>query len=98
MLALDTQREPQAVQDGPATVPVYLTNATRTSAGPGPGVKHLPPAEANALIYAKLAAAGPRRPDEHTSEPQSHLKLVCRLLLEKERRYTRTPAPQRFFF
>src|SRR5207237_3398890 len=25
-----------------------------------------------------------RRSEEHTSEPQSHLKLVCRLLLEKK--------------
>ncbi len=70
MLALDTQREPQAVQDGPATVPVYLTNATRTSAGPGPGVKHLPPAEANALIYAKLAVAGDRPPRGMDGEPE----------------------------
>ena len=28
----------------------------------------------------------PRRSEEHTSELQSHLKLVCRLLLEKKNR------------
>src|SRR5260370_23176767 len=28
------------------------------------------------------------RSEEHTSELQSHLNLVCRLLLEKKKRYT----------
>src|SRR5260370_16069828 len=28
---------------------------------------------------------GPRRSEEHTSELQSHLNLVCRLLLEKKK-------------
>src|SRR5260370_42393848 len=30
-------------------------------------------------------ARGPRRSEEHTSELQSHLNLVCRLLLEKKK-------------
>ncbi len=34
---------------------VFLTNAIRTSAGPGPGAKELPPAEAVALV----AGGGP---------------------------------------
>src|SRR5260370_15048595 len=34
-----------------------------------------------------LAAAGlPDRSEEHTSELQSHLNLVCRLLLEKKKK------------
>src|SRR5260370_26530131 len=33
-----------------------------------------------------LAAAGFARSEEHTSELQSHLNLVCRLLLEKKKR------------
>src|SRR2546429_3587500 len=40
---------------------------------------------------------GPRRPDErseeHTSELQSRLHLVCRLLLEKKKRRTTLPRP-----
>src|SRR5690242_20987464 len=45
--------------------------------------------------YAPLAAAGPRcrlsragvvRSEEHTSELQSHVNLVCRLLLEKKKK------------
>lgn len=46
----------------PGLVAVYLTNGTRTSAGPGPGVKHLPPAEAGALVRPRLAAYGEQSP------------------------------------
>ncbi|HET9966908.1 MAG TPA: hypothetical protein VFQ68_01655 [Streptosporangiaceae bacterium] len=62
LLALETTRDPQAVPDGPATVPVFVTNAVRTSDGPGPGVKHLPPAEANRLISARYAVGGESPP------------------------------------
>src|SRR4030043_1613676 len=31
----------------------------------------------------------PGRSEEHTSELQSHLNLVCRLLLEKKKQYSR---------
>src|SRR6266480_5779312 len=33
-------------------------------------------------------AAGPARSEEHTSELQSHVNLVCRLLLAKKKLYT----------
>jgi hypothetical protein len=64
-------RSRRALQLTPATagggdsgdlVAVYLTNGTRTSAGPGPGVKRLPSAEAGALIRARLATYGERPP------------------------------------
>src|SRR5207237_10176409 len=32
-----------------------------------------------------------RRSEEHTSELQSHLNLVCRLLLEKKKKYSEEP-------
>src|SRR5260370_214482 len=35
------------------------------------------------------------RSEEHTSELQSHLNLVCRLLLEKKNRSSTTSAPRR---
>src|SRR5258708_29389627 len=35
---------------------------------------------------------GPERSEEHTSELQSPDHLVCRLLLEKKKRYKRLPA------
>jgi hypothetical protein len=51
-------------------VTVYLVNATRTLAGPGPGPKELPPAEAAALVAAKYAVHGTsRRPMSGPSPP-----------------------------
>src|SRR5438477_7973198 len=35
--------------------------------------------------------AGPRS-EEHTSELQSHVNLVCRLLLEKKKKQKKTPS------
>src|SRR5260370_32258905 len=41
----------------------------------------------NALGYTlkRVAKTHPQRSEEHTSELQSHLNLVCRLLLEKKK-------------
>src|SRR5690242_21348274 len=36
---------------------------------------------------ADLAHGDQRRSEEHTSELQSHVNLVCRLLLEKKKKY-----------
>src|SRR5438477_4904335 len=33
-----------------------------------------------------VLGAGPQRSEEHTSELQSHVNLVCRLLLEKKKK------------
>jgi hypothetical protein len=43
-------------------VAVWVANATRTSAGPGPGVKWLPAAEAAALVGNRLALYGDQPP------------------------------------
>src|SRR6476661_7004838 len=51
-----------------------LFRSARTSAAGG-GRRHARPA----------AARQGRRSEEHTSELQSHLNLVCRLLLEKKK-------------
>jgi hypothetical protein len=48
---------------------VYVTNAVRTSQGPGPGPKTLPISEANALISFKYAVAGSRNPEAADPEP-----------------------------
>src|SRR5260370_26695137 len=37
------------------------------------------------LLTGARFLAGPNRSEEHTSELQSHLNLVCRLLLEKKK-------------
>src|SRR5260370_18567779 len=40
--------------------------------------------KADSIPYAPAIALGVWRSEEHTSELQSHLNLVCRLLLEKK--------------
>src|SRR2546422_4750696 len=46
------------------------------------------------VIQSKIAiGSGGLRSEEHTSELQSRLHLVCRLLLEKKKTRTNTPAP-----
>src|SRR5260370_10525661 len=45
-----------------------------------------PPSEAKRP--KQQAASTKHRSEEHTSELQSHLNLVCRLLLEKKKKYT----------
>src|SRR2546422_1953226 len=43
---------------------------------------------------ADLVAVLVRRSEEHTSELQSRLHLVCRLLLEKKKKHARDSAPR----
>src|SRR5256885_10926358 len=42
---------------------------------------------------AARARSGRRRSEEHTSELQSPCNLVCRLLLEKKKKYERSRLP-----
>src|SRR5260370_32413343 len=53
------------------------------SAGDGRDRRGADPPGARALVLP----SAPRRSEEHTSELQSHLNLVCRLLLEKKKIY-----------
>src|SRR2546422_4097273 len=46
-------------------------------------------ARADEVVLARLDG-GARRSEEHTSELQSRLHLVCRLLLEKKKKYKAT--------
>jgi hypothetical protein len=46
----------------PDLVPVYLTVAVRTSAGPGPGVVRVPRDEAARLVAARHGVSGERPP------------------------------------
>jgi len=50
-------------------VPVFLTNAVATSAGPGPGPKLLPPAEAGALVARKMGIYGDQPPHGFAADP-----------------------------
>src|SRR5438477_3305063 len=46
-----------------------------------------PPSTASAVPY--IGEVSMRRSEEHTSELQSHVNLVCRLLLEKKKNQTK---------
>jgi hypothetical protein len=59
--AADPPVPPPAQAEG-ELVPVYLTTAVRTSDGPGPGPKLLPPAEAGQLVGRRLAVHGDQPP------------------------------------
>src|SRR5690242_20953543 len=45
------------------------------------------------LILTRIGARLARRSEEHTSELQSHVNLVCRLLLEKKKTTSRLVIP-----
>src|SRR3712207_7868971 len=51
---------------------------------------HILPESAWRLIYARRRKRPRARSEEHTSELQSRQYLVCRLLLEKKKKYTRS--------
>src|SRR2546422_2848416 len=57
--------------------------------GPGIPCKHHQPARtprADEAVSCQLSAVSQLRSEEHTSELQSRLHLVCRLLLEKKKK------------
>src|SRR2546422_5450258 len=68
----------------PAAAPSPPPAAAPEPPPPAPVVAAEPPAAPPALTDA-LPPAAPVRSEEHTSELQSRLHLVCRLLLEKKK-------------
>src|SRR5260370_29205715 len=74
----------------------------RASGAHRPGVAQRQPGDLRQLLAIVLRAVWlqpGRRSEEHTSELQSHLNLVCRLLLEKKKRtfYTKV-SPKDYYF
>src|SRR6266567_4401642 len=67
---MQTQASPQQAPPGPQLVTVFVTNAVRTSAGPGPGPKQLPSDEANRIINSKLGVYGSQPPRNYTDGGQ----------------------------
>src|SRR5207237_10263559 len=61
----------------------YTTLFRSASAAPSPAMSPEPSAAETMIPHAITAAD---RSEEHTSELQSHLNLVCRLLLEKKKK------------
>src|SRR3989449_7791582 len=66
----------------------YASPALATSCSATPGVvSRTSPAATSAAMASQNCASQPRvRSEEHTSELQSRLHLVCRLLLEKKKK------------
>src|SRR5207237_8133021 len=65
-------------------LPIY---SGKTSATPSARCAKIPVSPQSQFSLWPWALA-PMRSEEHTSELQSHLNLVCRLLLEKKKRDT----------
>src|SRR3712207_8254725 len=74
---------------GPATPSRCPARAPPPSRAPTPSASH-PPPPADGSTDRRPATTSPRgRSEEHTSELQSRQYLVCRLLLEKQKKYIR---------
>src|SRR2546429_5730083 len=66
---------------------VVLVGYHRPYAIGGP-VCHEPVLGSNRFVFGRPSPSVMCRSEEHTSELQSRLHLVCRLLLEKKKKYT----------
>src|SRR5438477_3572878 len=77
-------RPQQTVTLFPYTTLFRSGNATGSASDDAPGDRRV-----DATCEART------RSEEHTSELQSHVNLVCRLLLEKKKRKSRSPARSR---
>src|SRR5260370_29744123 len=85
-MALDLAREAERAGEVPVGAVVVLEGRVIGRGRNSPISTHDPTAHAEILA----------RSEEHTSELQSHLNLVCRLLLEKKKQQTRAaPHPCR---
>src|SRR5260370_8972288 len=78
-----------------ATTEIYtlsLHDALPISSGLGPGDHTITAVYSGDSPYAASTSApwDQQRSEEHTSELQSHLNLVCRLLLEKKKKKRET--------
>src|SRR5260370_32847740 len=72
-----------------APVPEALVTSSPLVRLPAPSAVNLPTAPKTDEV-APLPLTPVKRSEEHTSELQSHLNLVCRLLLEKKKKKRRT--------
>src|SRR5690242_21593105 len=79
ILGLVTLLAAQVAAFTPA-LPTSAANAPAPRAH-GPGA----PAISTTFVISQFEVAGATRSEEHTSELQSHVNLVCRLLLEKKK-------------
>src|SRR6266571_4664853 len=84
-----TQRTPAGTDPTGTPVAASLMNSSPLS---GPPIDAFAPPTAIAI---RSSGSPGGRSEEHTSELQSHVNLVCRLLLEKKKKKIKTPFNQK---
>src|SRR5260370_16221962 len=67
----------------------YTTLFRSTTRSSSPAIKRAEPTRFTSMTF-RQSPMDVNRSEEHTSELQSHLNLVCRLLLEKNKKQTDT--------
>src|SRR5205809_3073801 len=73
-------------------LPIWADTSRRGISAPGPATAS--GRRRNRSSWVSLAFDIRKRSEEHTSELQSRLHLVCRLLLEKKKNKTQTANPR----
>src|SRR5260370_24525663 len=83
---------------------LFRSSASLTPASPRPEERssqttrhrvETPPIHTQSAVLPLTLLFAGARSEEHTSELQSHLNLVCRLLLEKKKQAAPDPTPTR---
>src|SRR2546422_7021956 len=72
-------------------LPIFSATNPGTGDVLGPITAKPPLGSSNSILVCALTPISPGRSEEHTSELQSRLHLVCRLLLEKKKTSERAP-------
>src|SRR5260370_20461176 len=78
----------RSINDDPNYPAAYLAlaDALTYQASPDKQKEAIKMAEKALDLFKKVSEKKVKRSEEHTSELQSHLNLVCRLLLEKKKK------------
>src|SRR2546429_6249681 len=82
-----SRRPRPSLSASPATT--SRASSSSRSRGPFPLIPVVPPSAATATLQFFRPLPARARSEEHTSELQSRLHLVCRLLLEKKKEKTK---------
>src|SRR6266436_3387273 len=85
MLPMSTNLPPTRTMSSPSTVAAAIPTTSTTTSAPRPSVRSF-------TRCTRASGVGSSRSEEHTSELQSRLHLVCRLLLEKKKKHKQHPT------
>src|SRR5260370_18224585 len=68
-------------------LPIFISRGVTHTGQPGPWTSSMSGGSTRSTPYLTML-----RSEEHTSELQSHLNIVCRLLLEKKKKHSSSPS------